>query len=55
MNDTNDDAEFFDATPVSPNERGESFGLTPGCYGRMARAALRAMTTLAWSRSSFED
>jgi hypothetical protein len=39
----NDDAEFFDAVPVGPNERGESFGLTAVCYGRMAQCALRAM------------
>lgn len=38
----NDD-EFFDAAPVAPDERGESFGLCAVCYRRMARCALRAM------------
>ena len=37
-----DDEEIFEPSiPVSPHERGESFGMTAGCYRRMAQAALR--------------
>ena len=39
----NDEEELFDGKTVALHERGESFGISPACYLRMAKCALRAM------------